>query len=238
MRAPRLIIFLAVLSLSSLVLGQASANPGDGGDREAAREEARLAAVAFNLGHYDEAASLYEQAYKRVSDPVLLYDIGQCHRLAHEPAEALTAYRSYLRTAPEGVPNRESVERMIDDLEWDLAASQSKPNLVATVPRVEASPTFPWKRWAPWAGTGITVALAAAAIAEGISTDSTFSGLQSTCGKTRSCTDSQIGGDRSKATTTNVLWGLAAASAVATGVSFYLDLAGGKGAGISLSWGY
>ena len=80
--------------------------------------------------------------------------------------------------------------------------------------------------------------LGIATIAEWVSAKSTFSNLQGSCGKTRSCTNSQIDGDKSKVTTTNVLLGLTAASAAATGVFFYIDYSGGKEAGASLAWRY
>jgi tetratricopeptide (TPR) repeat protein len=224
----------------------ASASPGTD-DRTIAREEVKQAEIAFNLGHHAEAASLYEQAYRLVSDPILLYNIGQCHRLAHEPGEALTAYRAYLRVAPKDSPVRAKVEQTIDDLEWAVATqekldreasqeSHARQDLIVPAPSAKETPPFPWKAWAPWVGTGLTAALAVAAIAEGISTDSTFNHLQDTCGKTKSCTSAQLSGDKSKATMTNVLWGLTAASAATTGVFFYLDLSGNKEAGISITW--
>ena len=50
-------------------------------------------------------------------DPILLYDLGQSYRQANMPDKALTAYRSYLRTAPEGAPNRGRVEAWVRELE-------------------------------------------------------------------------------------------------------------------------
>ena len=105
-----------------------------------------------------------------------------------------------------------------------------RPDLIS-LPRTE---DHLLRRWAPWAGVGATVALGVAAVAEGLWADSTFSSLQSTCGKTKSCTASQLSGGRSQAAVTNVLWGLAAASAAAAGVAFYVDYSAGKGAGITL----
>jgi len=244
------------LVLVSLLVAARTASAGtkEDGDRDAAREAAKQATAAFNLGHYAEAAALYEQAYKLVPDPILLYDLGQCHRLGNKPDEALVAYRSYLRTSAEDAPNREKVKQMVDELEWTLAASHKNEPAPAQVPAVAPPaartdlssqppvavepPRASWKAWAPWAGVGLTAALGVAAIVEGLSVDSTFSNLQGTCGKTRSCTDSQLSSDRTKATVTNVLWGLTAASAAATGVVFYLSYSGGKGAGLSLAWRY
>ena len=186
---------------------------------------------------------LYEQAYKLVPDPILLYDLGQSYRLAHNLDEALIAYRSYLRTAPEDAPNRQRVGEMIDELERtasqkrEFAQSQQLP--VPLKPDLISPPQeHPLRKWAPWVGVVATAALSVAAIAEGLSVDSTFNSLKNSCGKTKSCTDSQLSSDRSKTTVTNVLWGLAAASTVVTGVAFYFGYIGGGEAGIALTWRY
>jgi tetratricopeptide (TPR) repeat protein len=218
-------------------------------DREAAREDVRQALAAFGIKHYAEAASLYERAYRRMPDPILLYDVGQCRRLAGEPGEALIAYRSFLKTSSDDDPNRDRVEQVIADLEWSQATSHlskkiaddeldSLLDLTAPIPKSPKSPRTPWKSWAPWIGTGITSVLAMAAIAESISFDSDTTKLQNSCGKTKSCTNSQLGTVESDATAATALWVLSAASAATTGVLFYLDHAGGKGAGLSLSWRY
>ena len=265
---------LTVLVVSLVVGHAASAGTKEDSDRAAAREATKQATAAFNLGQYDEAASLYEQAYKLVPDPILLYDVGQSYRQANKLDKALIAYRSYLRTAPEDAPNRPKVEQWVSELEW-TSTLQSKhddqkteppspvvpqippapspapappapaspsisarTDLVASVPSQEPPSPASWKKWAPWVGVGVTAVLGIATIAEWVSAKSTFSELQGSCGKTKSCTDSQVSGDKSKVTTTNVLLGLTAVSAAATGVFFYIDYSGGKEAGASLAWRY
>jgi tetratricopeptide (TPR) repeat protein len=276
---------LTVLVVSLVVGHAASAGTKEDSDRAAAREATKQATAAFNLGQYDEAASLYEQAYKLVPDPILLYDVGQSYRQANKLDKALVAYRSYLRTAPEDAPNRPKVEQWISELEWTStlqskhevqkteplppvvpqippepalpapspapssrarAASpapaspsiSARTDLVASVPSQEPPSPASWKKWAPWVGVGVTAVLGIATIAEWVSAKSTFSELQGSCGETKSCTDSQVSGDKSKVTTTNVLLGLTAVSAAATGVFFYIDYSGGKEAGASLAWRY
>jgi tetratricopeptide (TPR) repeat protein len=256
-----------VLAISLVVGRAASAGSKEDSDREAAREATRQATAAFNLGQYDEAATLYEKAYKLVSDPILLYDLGQAYRLANKLDKALVAYRSYLRTAPEDAPNRPKVEQWVSELEWtstlqskhEVLKTESPPpavlppapaapapapstsartDLVSTVPSQESPSPASWKKWAPWAGAGVTAVLGIVTIAEWLSAKSTFNDLQGSCGKTKSCTDSQVSGDKSKVTTTNVLLGLTVVSAAATGVFFYINYSGGKEAGASLAWRY
>lgn len=240
----------------ALFLAASADSPANDSSREIAREDARLAAAEFNLGHYVQAASLYEQAYKSVSDPVLLYDIGQSFRLAGEPGKAILAYRAYLRTSSETSPNRQHVEETIAELEAIVAASpdttqgiglnlklvrpqsEPKPSLISQDLQAKPIVTSSWSRWAFWTGVAVTTALGAAAIVEGLSANSSFNILQRTCGKTKSCTDAQLSGAKSKVVVTDVLWGLTAASAAATGVFFYLDFSSNRETGISLSWRY
>ena len=233
--------FPATLVSLLLLAAPTSASPG-GDDREEARNDARQAAAAFNLGHYEEAASLYERAYELVPDPVLLYDLGQSRRLNHQLDDAVVAYRSYLRTSPPDAPNRQRVEELTTELEQrgmmltprQVAPSPPKPRL-SVLPRTEERPS---RRWVPWVGAGVTAALGVAAIFEGLSANATFDELRGTCGKTRTCTGSQLSPGRTEATVTNVLWGLTAASAAVTGVAFYFSYAGGKEAGMTLAWRY
>jgi hypothetical protein len=111
-------------------------------------------------------------------------------------------------------------------------------DLVEQAPSHEPARPASWKKWAPWVGVGVTAVLGIATIAEWVSAKSTFSDLQGSCGKTKSCTDSQVSGDKSKVTTMNVLLGLTVVSAAATGVFFYINYSGGKDAGASLAWRY
>jgi tetratricopeptide (TPR) repeat protein len=275
--------FSTILVLVALLAAHmAWAGPTEDSDREAARIATKQATAAYNLGHYDEAASLYEEAYRRVPDPILLYDLGQSYRQADKLDKALTAYRSYLRTAPDDAPNRAKVQQWVGELEWTsdlqnktaaLKAAQEKERAaqVVTKPAKTDKPAEPqiqnqqaptpsvstrsdlvtqappveephsaasWKKWAPWVGVGITAALGVATIIEGLSANSSFNNLQGNCGKTRTCTDSQVDGVRSKATVTNVLLGLTAASTAATGVVFYFSYSGSKETAASLAWRY
>jgi tetratricopeptide (TPR) repeat protein len=70
----------------------------------------------YNLGRYREALAEYEAAYLAVQDPPFLFNIAQCQRKMGRDKEALGAYRSYLRVAP-NAPNRSDVRRWIAELE-------------------------------------------------------------------------------------------------------------------------
>lgn len=116
----------------------AAASPSDD-----AREAARQGTAAYNLGAYEEAAKRYEEAYRLVQDQALLFNIGQSWRLAGNPDKALTAYRSYLRTAPPDAPTREQAERRVVELE-NVVSLRSVPPAKSSsvVPRPASSPAM------------------------------------------------------------------------------------------------
>ena len=297
----RLVVAIALVQFLNWVPNAHAEGNQDGvgakADKNAARAEWRDGNVAYNLGHFDDAAKHYEAAYKLVQDPAFLFNIAQSYRMGGKWDHALDLYRAFLRTTSADAPNRDTAEKFVQEIKLKLeekkeaapiAPSEAVPakeptpaplttptplavatpaeaptvgtssaaplpvapiavpipspasrsELVAQVPAQEPPSPASWKKWAPWAGVGVTAALGIATIAEWISAKSTFSDLLGSCGKTKSCTDSQVSGDKSKVTTTNVLLGLTAASAAATGVFFYINYSGGKEAGASLACRY
>jgi tetratricopeptide (TPR) repeat protein len=76
----------------------------------------------YNLGRYRDALAEYEAAYLSVQDPPFLFNIAQCQRRMGNDREALGAYRSYLRVAP-NAPNRSEVRKRIAELERDTQRS-------------------------------------------------------------------------------------------------------------------
>lgn len=80
----------------------------------------------------------------------------------------------------------------------------------------------------------MTAALAVAAVATGMSSNSRYDSLKSTCAQTPAgCTADQIGVVRSRDQTANVLWALAGVSAVGTGVTVFVNT---REAGVSALW--
>jgi tetratricopeptide (TPR) repeat protein len=84
-----------------------------------AKEHYRKGTAAYNLGRYREAAQEYERAYELTLDPALLFNVGQAYRLAGDRQKAVIAYRSYLRSAPEG-DRRAVAEAKLKELESAL----------------------------------------------------------------------------------------------------------------------
>jgi hypothetical protein len=111
-------------------------------DEEAARDHTKRGMAAYNLGHYDEAASEFEAAYRLFLDPALLFNIAQAHRLNGDVDKALNGYRSYLRTVPPGTRNRAAAERWSQELERVAARPHptAAPSATATAPLPSAPP--------------------------------------------------------------------------------------------------
>lgn len=158
-RAARaLVVCLALLPLTASAASK----------EQAALEKAQAASAAYNIGRFEAAAQLWEEAYLLVQDPNFLFNIGQSYRLAGRPESALPAYRAYLRTAPPEAPHREQVQRRIGELERQRAERQVQvpapppaPPPVAGPPGVETAAPPPGPtggRWRLWAGLGAVVA--------------------------------------------------------------------------------
>ena len=116
------VVVMMALALS-LASGSAAASPG--GDRVLAKQHFESGASHFDLSEYDEALVEFKEAYRLKADATFLYNIAQCHRKLGHLEEALTFYKTYLRRSPDA-PNREEVERRIQELDVEQRAKQSR----------------------------------------------------------------------------------------------------------------
>jgi hypothetical protein len=79
----------------------------------------------------------------------------------------------------------------------------------------------------------VTLAAAGGAVALGITTNRRFDDLRNTCGKKAvGCTDAEINEILDRSRLVNVLWGVAGAGALATGIAAY---ATSREAGVSVA---
>jgi tetratricopeptide (TPR) repeat protein len=207
----------------------------------AAQSHTARATAEFNLGRYAEAAKEFENAYRLVPVPDLLFNLGQSYRLGGKLDKALTAYKSFLRTAPTDSPQRAQVERHVVELDERLAplpaprtpAPGRAAPARASVPARTAPPS-PTRNLRPTiVAAGITAALATGAVVAGLGAGARYADLQGTCGKAPGCTESPIDSVKSRARTANILWALTAVGAVGTGVTFYFT---GRETGVRLAW--
>ena len=125
-----LVVFLSLL----MVAGVRAAEQPSG----VATAHVRKATAAYNLGKYPEAAKEYEAAYEQTLDANLLFNIGQAYRLAGERDKAITAYRSFIRSAPES-EQRQLAESKIREIERQRSAPPPAP-APAPVPAAAPAP--------------------------------------------------------------------------------------------------
>lgn len=137
--------FLLVLMLSAPALASAQTNI------EQARSAAEVGRREYNLGHWSQAVTNFEEAYRLSGDAALLFNLAQAHRQAGQGDQALHFYKAYVREQPEG-PNRAVAEKQISELKrqnWHdpfddrAAASPTQPEVglpPATSPPASAAP--------------------------------------------------------------------------------------------------
>lgn len=128
---------IAIPVLLSLLATESRAQPDP--RTEKAREHYLQADAYYKVDKYREALGEYEQAYIAKPDPSFLYNIGQCHRLMGNKADALRFYRRYLKDAP-NAPNRLVTEKQIRELDAALANSVPLVDEPMRLPRANGVP--------------------------------------------------------------------------------------------------
>ena len=105
-------------------------------DEAAARRHFERATAAFEHKAWDEAAHEYLQCYQVTSDPTLLYNVAQSHKMGGHASQALQYFRMYLTNVPDA-SDRKQVEAQIQKLQQQLereAAPPPPPPAVVTPP--------------------------------------------------------------------------------------------------------
>jgi hypothetical protein len=143
----RFVVVMVLVQLMGAVPVAQAAGSEDGASAEenkvAARAEWRQANVAYNLGHYDEAAKHFEAAYTLIQDSAFLFNIAQSYRMGGKLDQALDRYRAFLRTSRADAPNRDTAERLMAEIKRKL---DEKPAPIAppeAAPAKEAAPAVP-----------------------------------------------------------------------------------------------
>jgi tetratricopeptide (TPR) repeat protein len=117
-----------------ICLGEAQARAAPTPQESAqARDAFKSAQVHYDLKEYAAALEDFKNSYRLVQDPVMLFNIAQCHYFLGQNEEALGFYRNFLRRLPDA-PNRGAVERKIQDIEHKLAAAPKPAAPAGVVP--------------------------------------------------------------------------------------------------------
>jgi tetratricopeptide (TPR) repeat protein len=132
---------VVALALLVVVPGIRAAEP----PKDVATAHVRKATAAYNLGKYADAAKEYEAAYEQTLDPNLLFNIAQAYRLAGDREKAITAYRSFIRSAPQS-EQRHLAETKVRELERQRSTA---PPATGPVPAPESAASAPAAAPAP-----------------------------------------------------------------------------------------
>ncbi len=115
------------------VAAAAHAQPPTSTAVDTARAYTEAGLAAERAGDYDAAIRFYRDAYDLVPHPLLLFNLGQAHRLAGNAEEALRHYQLYLDADPRD-PQREPAIRHIAALRAKLTATWRRRQEVSTPP--------------------------------------------------------------------------------------------------------
>jgi len=220
-------------------------------DKEAARAHYKEGQKLYDLGKFSDAAVQFEKGYELHSDPVFLFNLGQCYRQLGNTERALFFYRGFLRNKPD-TPNRPQVEQLIADLEKAQETTTQPP--VEAMPPDEQEPAQPTERptesapqpvaateteaeismpaappsdtqkWLAWGTVGVGVALITVGAVFGMQAKSAQDDAESgTLDNPLTLDEYNDAKDRgeSKAMMANVFIGLGAAAAVGGGIWAY-----------------
>jgi len=117
----RFVVVMALVQAMGWVPTAHAAGNQDGAktkaDKDAARAEWHQGGVAYNLGHYDEAAKHYEAAYTLIQDPAFLFNIAQSYRKGGKLDQSLDRYRAFLRTTSADASNRDTAEKFVEEIQ-------------------------------------------------------------------------------------------------------------------------
>ncbi|MBI5482304.1 MAG: hypothetical protein HY906_25845, partial [Deltaproteobacteria bacterium] len=128
---PSLAILAAVLC-GTPAFGQGEAAPSRA-ELDRARKAYTEGAAAYQLGKFDEAAKRFEQSYRIMKFPTMLFDIAQCYRRLYETTKtldhlkkAVDLYQAFLREAPPNAGKRPAAQQLVIQLQKTLAAEAQR----------------------------------------------------------------------------------------------------------------
>jgi tetratricopeptide (TPR) repeat protein len=233
---------MAALLCGGTMMAQADRHhdPEAAAKEKEAREHYNKGMTHFDLGEIDAAVEEFRTAYSITQAPGLLFNIAQAYRYKKDYKQALHFYHSYLRLMPRA-PNRTDVEARVAEMEElvkeqerlekekpvgvipppahpDEPAQQTSEPTPAPAPAPEPPPR---PRFLQTTGGKVTVALAvltgvAAIIAAGLGASALSARDEYRAGCTAgACNDSTYDRAHSLALGTDVLIGIAGASAIA-----------------------
>src|SRR5262245_8481114 len=151
-------LFLLLMVSLAIAVPARTARADDPATRSARRHFERGEKL-FALGKFDEALEEYQTAFDAKPLPGFLYNIGQCYRNLGDYDQAIFSFKKYLKLEPEA-PNKEAVERLIEELEEKQAQGDSQKY----IRKKKEGPRPIYKKWWFWTGVGVVAVGGTAAI--------------------------------------------------------------------------
>jgi tetratricopeptide (TPR) repeat protein len=123
--------------------GGAGAPAGKSDARSKAKAAVARAQVDYKLGRFQDALEGYRRAYELYQAPLLLFDMGQCHRALGDSEKAIFFFEGYLREETKPEPERRHLAQdLIAEAHADLQHKMEEAAATAAPPPA-ASPARP-----------------------------------------------------------------------------------------------
>jgi tetratricopeptide (TPR) repeat protein len=120
-----LTLLSAPLAAQEDAADESSAGEASADDRNAlAREHYDAGKTHYTVGEFEQALERFAAAYKLRPAPLLLFNMGQCHRQLGRHERAVFFFEGFLRDASPDDANRALVEELLDEEKAAVAAAE------------------------------------------------------------------------------------------------------------------
>jgi len=99
-----------------------------------------LGRASFDLARWEQSLEAFELSYDVQPHPILLFNIGQCHRKLGRHAEAIERFERYLQELPDA-SNRSDVEELLSEERKLLSMTPEPGPEPEPEPAAEVAPT-------------------------------------------------------------------------------------------------
>jgi HSP20 family molecular chaperone IbpA len=129
MRWAFIVLFLCALGDANVAFAGPKEDKALQEKRKKAAKLYEDADALYKAAEYEQSLALFKEAYLLTSEPVLLFNIAQCHRQLKQLDEARKSYESFLRDAPAESELRANAEARLSEVNAEIARLASKSSL-------------------------------------------------------------------------------------------------------------
>lgn len=135
-----LVVGLAVASVySPAAFAQTSKGPSQISKEEAAKRFTE-ADQNYKLQEFEKALEQFSELYRLTHEPILLFNIAQCHRQMEHLEEALKGYKFFLQEFSGDPELRKSAESRITELEVAIQKKKDDEARLAAIAATQSAP--------------------------------------------------------------------------------------------------